>query len=830
MRYFPPFSRKEGPPDSSALSKTIAHIAGMKTAPVRKASSSSGFVVEDLSQFWHFVGPINIQDPAGDSGQTPTSGRVNAVAFDPAKKETWYAGSSNGGVWKTTDSGTTWKPTGDGWPFLYVSSIAVDKSGKNVYVGTGDCPGQGPYAMGVMKSKDGGTHWANVSDSGFQASSISRVVVHPDSPDIVMAADFNGFLWRSKNAGKNWETVNPSQTGWVTVDFGAKDRKGNRICYAMARDGKYVYVSGDDGVKWNKYKSPVGSKISDGRPQIAASPITPGTVYLYSPDEQKIWRNTSSGGGKWENITHNYSDGREATYCYCMACSFDPASKDDILYVGQYSVYRSAVGSGIWEKFEGDDPGHADMHALAVCPSDPNLVLIGNDGGVYSLRVIDFGREVLAKNKTLAVPQVYQAGCSPFGVELAGMQDTGTAVPGTKSHEWIFIQPELGGDGGGCAVNPFFTQFATSNFFVPSQIQLAYSVDGWATSKTIVNSKHPMASDPNPAVNPPMVIDPYDWSRLYVATTYLYRWTQKTPGAYGGSWKNRLGGQRLAGKNTVMGIAIGSSDGKSGNRIYTGGFKGEVWMSDHAGKKWRKINGNLPSKISVGAVSVNPQNADDLVIVLLQGNPSNPSLAWRCKKTTDKSPKWEDVGGPAGSSDGLPATFPLRAMARDLFDPVHTWYVGGDGGLFYTEDAGAHWYNAGHSLGLPNAPIYQLQVTEATAALFATTFGRGIYRAQLMPPVKVASLKINPSSVKGGTKASGTITTDGDAPPLGIHVYLTSSNAAAVKVPAAVKIDAGKKSATFSITTKSVKANVKCTITALYGGTSKTAEITVKAR
>lgn len=822
-------------PDSAALSQAIAHIAGMKTAPVRQGSGPGGIVPEVIRKFWRFVGPIDIKDSAGDAGQTPTTGRVNAVAFDPARKATWYAGSSNGGVWKTTDSGTTWVPISDSWPLLYVSSIAVDKSGKNVYAGTGDCPLNGPFAIGVMKSHDAGKSWHNVSDKGFRSSTISRVAVDPDSADIVLAADFNGFLWRSKDGGKSWKKVNPSQTGWVTVDFGAKDSAGKRTCYAMARDGKYVYVSKDRGATWKRYTSPVGSKVSDGRPQVAASPHTPGTVYLYSPDRQKIWRNTASGSGKWKSITGKYKDNGEASYCFCMACSHDPALKSDVLYVGQYSVYRSVVGSGRWSKVEGDDPGHADMHALAVCPSDPTLVLIGNDGGAYSLQTATTKSgsttiTVRSKNKTLVVPQVYQAGCSVFGPQLAGMQDTGSAVLGTKPGEWVYLQPELGGDGGGCAISVYFTQFATANFFVPAQIQLAYSVDGWKTWKTIVDSTHPMAKDPNPAVAPPMVIDPYDPSRLYVATTYLYRWTQKKPWKYGGSWKNRLGGQRLAGKNTVQGLAIGSSDGKSGNRIYTGGYNGQVWMSDDAGKRWRKINGNLPAKISVGAVSVNPTNADDLLIVLSVGNPSKPSLAWRCKKTTDKSPKWEDVGGPTSSGDSLPATFPLWAVTRDLYDPVHTWYAGGAGGLFFTNDAGAHWYNAGHPLGLPNAPVYQLQVVESFGTLVATTFGRGIYVAQLTPAVKVTSLKITPSSVRGGTKASGTVKVSGAAPPLGLQVYLTSGDPASVKVPPAVKIDAGKKSAAFSISTKSVTAKLRCTVKALYGGTSKSARLTVTAK
>ena len=135
--------------------------------------------------------------------------------------------------------------------------------------------------MGVMKSGNGGKTWSNVSDPSFQTSRIARVAVHPDSPDVVLVADFDGFLWRSPDAGKTWASVITSQTQWVSIDFGAKDGTGKRNCYAVARDGRNVYVSGDGGKTWTANKSPIGSKTSNGRPQVAASPKNAGTVYLF---------------------------------------------------------------------------------------------------------------------------------------------------------------------------------------------------------------------------------------------------------------------------------------------------------------------------------------------------------------------------------------------------------------------------------------------------------------------------------------------------------------------------------------------------------------------
>src|SRR5215472_6522781 len=119
-------SGNKRPIDPAAVTSTLEHIAAMKVAPVRRGVDSSGITPDVIGKFWHFIGPVNIENAAGDAGQSPTSGRVNAVAFDPAHKDTWYAGSSNGGIWKSTNSGVTWNPVDKGWPLLFVSCIAVD--------------------------------------------------------------------------------------------------------------------------------------------------------------------------------------------------------------------------------------------------------------------------------------------------------------------------------------------------------------------------------------------------------------------------------------------------------------------------------------------------------------------------------------------------------------------------------------------------------------------------------------------------------------------------------------------------------------------------------
>jgi hypothetical protein len=135
--------------EPGTISRAIEHREGMRAAVLTAPPGR-------LGPSWRFLGPSNLNGK--QPGGWAISGRVNAVAFDPKNSSTWYLGAPYGGVWKTTDSGTTWIPLTDAWRYLSVTSIAIDpKDTGTIYVGTGDVPGAGPYAMGIMKSTDGGT-------------------------------------------------------------------------------------------------------------------------------------------------------------------------------------------------------------------------------------------------------------------------------------------------------------------------------------------------------------------------------------------------------------------------------------------------------------------------------------------------------------------------------------------------------------------------------------------------------------------------------------------------------------------------------------------------
>ena len=590
-------SRELGRLDLEKLKRALRHRDNMQPAKLKIAPGAS----------WQFVGPSDILETKPAIGQFPTSGRINAIAFDPSNRGTFYAASSNGGVWKATNALTTsdpaWQPMSDNWPILCVSSIAVDNTGQNVYVGTGDCPSSGKLAMGVMKSTNAGVAWSNVSDPFFAGSRISRVAIHPDSQSTILAAEFepNGSVWVSTDAGTTWTSVVFSVAGWLCIEFGVASN-GKRSCYALDKTG--ALWRADNGVaawnQWSQLSTPVKA-TEKNRPQIACSPLTPGTLYMFSPADAKIWSHNNYGNGAastWQDITYDYADNlTQATgYNCCMACSsttLNVKKSADVLYVGAYGVWQSVIGSGKWYGVESSQaknlkdatlPGHADMHALAISPFDPSFFLIGNDGGVYSAQYSFLGVVVIPLNKNLAVSEVYKAAYSTSDTKtiLAGMQDTGTAASAGNLSQWTHV---YGGDGGSCVINPTnsMVQFATCDFY--SDLELVYTPDAWKSSNPLLSTKSKPVNATTKlivaeniehiknwfSIAPPLLLDPFNLDLLYLATSYLYRYKISTE-----VWDSQLGKQKLSSKgmvkaaNRATGFTPGPNREKSGCRTMLG--------------------------------------------------------------------------------------------------------------------------------------------------------------------------------------------------------------------------------------------------------------------
>jgi len=676
-----------------------------------------------LRSRWEFVGPKNYG--IIHTGASPVSGRVNAVAFDRRRPGTWYLGAAMGGVWKTTNFGDTWTPLSDQWKFLPVSSIAIDPTEPNtVYAGTGDVP-QPSYAMGVMKSSDGGFSWSAAGADQFGSATISKVLVDPRSSNIVWVTTFPGQVWRSPDAGITWKAADelPS-TWWLGIERAVSSARATDRYYAVGEGvGAELWRTDNGGAHWTKLKTPL-SQAFQQRPLVACSPIFPDNVYLFAPTDQRIY-GSKDAGITWSDITDNWNDwGADLrTYNFCLACSYagDPNTNGarDVIYLGQAVVYRSAPGGGQWQEVEGNTLGHADQHAIAVNPLDPNSILVGNDGGIFNATFIpDLGSTtVFSINQSLGITQVYRADYSPDAqFIIAGTQDVGTAATFGDIANWSMVG---GGDGGSCAINPRSPdiQYLQSNFS-NSQMQLLRTGNRWQSSTDFA---HPLMRGEPRSSFAPMVLDPNNPRVLYVATNFLYRWVE--PGEAEGGWVEHLGNRSLALTGYINALAIAPSDS---SRIYTGSNEtNEVWMSTDASNTWRRIDDGLPRTGGITSISVHPNNPSDVLVAIWKPTASNSRL-WHCRNTMDGFVVWNDVTS-RGRPNALP-DFPTNAIARDLTNSDRNWYVGTDIGVFFTDDSGLNWYNATEPLGLPNVAISELKLVPQARHIYAATFGRGIWR------------------------------------------------------------------------------------------------------
>lgn len=232
-------------------------------------------------------------------GPALMSGRVGDIAVDPVKRSTWYVAAASGGVWKTTNSGTTWAPIFDGYGSYSIGCVAVDPANHLVvWVGTGENNSQRSvgYGDGLYKSIDGGASFSKV---GLERSEhIARVLIDPRNSNVVYVAA-QGPLWnaggdrglyKTTDGGKSWKAVLTVSENTGVTDV-AVDPRNPDVLYAAAYqrrrhvwtliDGgpeSVIYRSTDAGQSWRKINKglPDGDK---GRIGLAVSPVNPDVVY-----------------------------------------------------------------------------------------------------------------------------------------------------------------------------------------------------------------------------------------------------------------------------------------------------------------------------------------------------------------------------------------------------------------------------------------------------------------------------------------------------------------------------------------------------------------------
>jgi hypothetical protein len=748
-----------------------------------------------ISTSWTQIGPEPINPIGTPFGGSPTvSGRVRAIAVDPTNPNVVYIGTAGGGVWKTTNGGSTWTPLTDTQASLAIGAIAIDPSNHNtIFVGTGEevpieSPGQqgsNYYGAGILKSTDGGSTWELISAGGpFGPSEceggayIGALAVSPSNSQVALAAltfpgsagcenaSFSG-IYRTSDGGTSWTPVLTGAAG-TSVLFNPSN--GN-IAYAALGDfagslSNGVYVSKDGGATWSGDNgSSSNSLFVSGWITLAIAPSNPQVLYAGLTDYTTGSGNfgglfvTGDGGANWFLLIN--------TPDYCSPqCYYDNViavapNNPNVVYLGgayQYNamppapasvaVVRSLNGGSSWSAVELGANGvnvHTDVHALTFS-ADSSKLYVGSDGGVWSTTNITSTVNWTGLNGTLATTTFYPGpSISPSDINsgIAGAQDNGADLY-TGTLEWHSVTC---GDGGYTAIdfNTPSTLYSACIFRQgPQKSTSGGTLGTWTAANTGINEND------RAGFVPPMVIDPSNSQTLYYGTYLVYRTTN---GA--GQWTAISPSLTKTTSGFLSAIAVAPSNR---NTVYAGSDDSYVTVTqtaDAATPTWFLTNAPCPRAVT--AIAVDPSNSNT-VYVTYSGFTFGTDKTGHVFKTTDGGVTFTDISG------NLP-NIPVNSIVIDP-DVANRIYIATDIGVFFTSNSGTTWTILG--TGLPNTPVTGLAFHHATRILRAVTYGRSAWDISLPNSAVATSTtlasSLNPSTFGQSVTFTATVTATSGTP------------------------------------------------------------------
>jgi photosystem II stability/assembly factor-like uncharacterized protein len=330
-------------------------------------------------------------------GPAVVSGRISDIAVHPTDRYTWYVAAASGGLWKTTNAGTTFSPIFDGEGSYSIGEVVIDPTNPNViWVGTGENNAQRSvsYGDGVYKSIDGGSNWTNMGLP--QSEHIGRIIIDPRNSNVVYVASqgpvFNSGgdrgLYKTTDGGTTWNKI--LDTGeWAGVSDLVMDPRNPDVLIATVWQRarrQFAYIAGgpessihrstDGGATWTK--SQRGLPSGDlGRIGLAISPVNPDVVYaIVEAATNGGFYRSQNNGVTWERMSDQVTIG-----LYYQEIEADPVKVDRVYSMDTYN-WISEDGGRNFERL-GETNKHVDNQALWIDPDNNNHLILGCDGGLY---------------------------------------------------------------------------------------------------------------------------------------------------------------------------------------------------------------------------------------------------------------------------------------------------------------------------------------------------------------------------------------------------------------------------------------------------------------
>lgn len=658
---------------------------------------------------WTLAGPTNIE------------GRITTIAIHPINPQIVYAGAAGGGVWKSTNFCQSWVSVFDNQITSSIGALAIDPSSpQTIYCATGESNALRSYypGTGMYKSTDGGTTW-NFIGLG-NAYCFGNIAINPLNTQEIYAAAVGSLrhnnpergLYKTTNGGLNWTlslflsdsvgaidvVLDPNTPSKVFAAMWERTRRENYIKYGGPMTA--LYLSTNSGATWSVVTGGFPSNDPNlGRITLDIAKSSPQVLYAftaYTNGNSRGLFKTTDGGNSWSLI--NSSVGSSSNYAWFnRPCRVSPSDPNNLYCGGLYMEHSVNGGTS----FTSGGAYHVDQHAVAFAPSNTNMIVIGNDGGIdYSTNA---GSSWL-QSTTLPITQFY-AGDIDYNnpnVIMGGAQDNGTLRTLTGNlGDWTDI---TGGDGFYCLIDYTNSQrvyASTQNGALERSTNggVAFMSGTSGLDLTYTNWMTPYVMDKNTPLT--LYCGTY---KIHKTTNGMQSWTPISPDLTNGHVQN-LG--------TITTVDVSKSNP---NVIYCGTDDANVWVTTNTGTNWTKINTGLPYRW-VTRVTTQPDSAN-ICYVTLSGYKVD-STGSHIYRTTNYGSSWTSIKG------NLPDA-PINDVVVDPSD-FRTLYIATDIAVMYTTNLGSNWQILGS--GFPtNVPCHNLTFHTPTRTLVVWTHGRSAFK------------------------------------------------------------------------------------------------------
>jgi photosystem II stability/assembly factor-like uncharacterized protein len=702
--------------------------------------------------------------PARNIGSAMMSGRIAALdAVEQDGRITVIVGSSSGGVWKSVNGGTTFKPVFDREDVQSIGAVAIDPSNpKTVWVGTGEAWLRNSVSIGdgVYKSTDGGENWINVGLKDTEH--IAKIEVDPTNGNNVLVCA-TGHLWddndergvyKSTDGGKTWKKVLAGVNGSSGCALLAMSRQEQKAIYASMWDfrrqgwtfrsggpGSGLFKSTDGGDQWTEINDSNAKGLPAkpwGRVAIAVAPSRPQVVYANVEAEKGrgLYR-SDDGGATWtKGDASNYMVWRPF---YFGNLTVDPKNENKIFKPDLGLLLSTDGGKSFSTVSEG---GHGDFHDIWINPMNPNIVIAGDDGGLW--RSEDGGNR-WKHQMNLPVSQFYHVSVDnsdPYHV-YGGLQDNSSWVGdssypgGITNSRW---ENMFGGDG--------FWTFEDTND--PNYIYAEAQGGFIGRVNRYTHELREIQPLPNYGEkklrfnwNTPIHMSPNEKGTIYIGAQYLFRsrdsgqsWDRISPDLTTNDPEKQKqeesGGVTIDNSSAEMHTTIYSisESPRNGQIIWVGTDDGNIQMTRDGAKTWANVVGNITGLEKNSWVStVEASRFDEATAYATFDRHTFGDMKPYAYKTTDYGKTWTSLPLQESGVRGYAHVIKEDATNSNLV------FVGTEFGLWISIDSGQHWAQYKGS-NFPAVAVRDIAVHPREGDLVLATHGRGIWIIDDISPLR----------------------------------------------------------------------------------------------